>query len=47
MLRVVPIEFVEACVLVWRAGGLSWDVPSRPGVDKSPKQMKIKYGVKS
>jgi hypothetical protein len=26
-----------------KAGGLSWNVPSRPRVDKSPRQLKIKY----
>ena len=30
---------------VGRAGGLSWNVPSRPRVDKSPRQMKIRYEV--
>lgn len=28
-----------------RAGGLSWNSRSRPRVDKSPRQLKIKYGV--
>lgn len=28
---------------IGRCGGLSWDVPSRPRVDKCPNQMKIKY----
>ena len=28
---------------VGRAGGKSWNVPSRPRVDKCPSQMKIKY----
>ncbi len=28
---------------IGRAGGLSWNVPSRPRVDKSPSQMKIRY----
>lgn len=27
--------------LVGRAGGLSWNVPSRPRVDKHPAQMKL------
>jgi len=27
------------------AGGLSWDTPSRPRQDKSPKQLKIKYTI--
>lgn len=31
---------------VGRAGGLSWDVPSRPRVDKHPQQMKIKFEIK-
>jgi hypothetical protein len=29
-----------------RAGGLSWDVKSRPRVDKHPAQMKIKFEIK-
>lgn len=28
---------------IGRRGGLSWDVPSRPRVDKHPKQMKIMF----
>lgn len=28
---------------IGRAGGLSWNVPSRPRVDKAPRQMKIRY----
>jgi len=27
-----------------RAGGLSWNVPGRPRVDKGPYQLKLKYG---
>jgi hypothetical protein len=27
-----------------RAGGLSWNVPSRPREDHCPQQLKIKYG---
>ena len=30
---------------VGRAGGLSWDVPSRPRVNKHPQQMKIKFEI--
>ena len=30
-----------------KAGGLSWNVPSRPRVDKSPAQLKMKYGIRS
>ena len=26
-----------------KAGGKSWNVPSRPRIDKSPREMKIKY----
>jgi len=29
-----------------KAGGYSWNVPSRPRVDKCPAQMKIKFSVK-
>jgi len=29
-----------------RAGGISWDVPSRPREDHSPRQLKIKYARK-
>lgn len=29
-----------------KAGGISWNVPSRPRVDKNPAQLKIKYGIK-
>ncbi|MGD1842270.1 MAG: XF1762 family protein [Thermonemataceae bacterium] len=28
---------------IGKAGGLSWNVPSRPRVDKSPKQYKIRF----
>lgn len=28
---------------IGKAGGLSWNVPSRPRIDKCPKQMKIRY----
>ena len=28
---------------IGRAGGLSWNVPSRPRIDKCPMQMKIRY----
>lgn len=28
---------------IGRAGGKSWNVPSRPRVDKSPQQMKIRF----
>lgn len=28
---------------IGKAGGKSWNVPSRPRVDKSPQQLKIKY----
>ncbi len=31
---------------IGRAGGLSWNVPSRPRVDKCPSQMKIRYEVR-
>ena len=31
-------------ICLGRAGGLSWNVPSRPRVDKSPSQLKMKYG---
>lgn len=31
---------------VGKAGGKSWNTPSRPRVDKSPRQLKIKYVVK-
>ena len=30
---------------IGRAGGLSWDVPSRPRVNKHPQQMKIKFEI--
>jgi len=30
---------------IGKAGGLSWDVPSRPRVDKHPHQMKIKFEI--
>lgn len=30
---------------IGRAGGLSWNVPSRPRVDKSPRQMKLRFEV--
>jgi hypothetical protein len=30
---------------IGRAGGLSWNVPSRPRVDKSPRQMKIRFEI--
>lgn len=30
---------------IGKAGGLSWDTPSRPRVDKHPKQMKIRFEV--
>jgi hypothetical protein len=33
-------------ILLGKAGGKSWNVPSRPRVDKSPQQLKLKYGVK-
>ncbi len=33
-------------ICLGRAGGKSWNVPSRPRVDKSPQQLKIKYGRK-
>jgi len=29
-----------------KAGGMSWNVPSRPRVDKSPAQLKMKYGMR-
>lgn len=29
-----------------KAGGKSWDVSSRPRVDKSPRQLKLKYAIK-
>lgn len=32
---------------IGKAGGLSWNVPSRPRVDKCPSQMKIRYEVKN
>ena len=32
-------------VCLGKAGGLSWDVPSRPRIDKSPAQMKIKFAI--
>lgn len=32
---------------IGRAGGLSWNVPSRPRVDKHPQQMKIRYEMVS
>ena len=28
-----------------KRGGMSWNCPSRPRVDKSPRQLKIRYGV--
>lgn len=32
---------------IGRAGGLSWNVPSRPRIDKHPCQMKIRYEMTS
>lgn len=29
-----------------KAGGKSWNVPSRPRIDKSPRQLKLKFGIK-
>ncbi|HET6256692.1 MAG TPA: XF1762 family protein [Puia sp.] len=32
-------------VCLGKAGGISWNVPARPRIDKSPAQMKIKFGI--
>lgn len=32
--------------LYGRAGGMSWNVPSRPRIDKCPQQLKLKFGIK-
>jgi hypothetical protein len=29
-----------------KAGGMSWNVPSRPRIDKSPHQLKLRFGIK-
>lgn len=33
-------------VSLGKAGGKSWNTPSRPRVDKSPRQLKIKFAVR-